>query len=110
MDDQRIDFSALDPGRDTERFERMVQAVLARSAEPKGDSLASALVASGRVVVAAAAAMAVLVWIPLLAPWDTSTVEVKSADPVALVSAWAQEGAIPNGVDVFHVLGVNNAR
>jgi hypothetical protein len=54
--------------------------------------------------------MAVLVWIPLLTTSDTSTVEVKSADPVALVSAWAQQGAIPNGVDVFHVLGVNNAR
>jgi hypothetical protein len=109
MDDRRIDFTALDPGRDAERFERMVQAVLARSAEPQGESMASVLVARGRVVVAGAAAMAVLVWIPLLATWGTSTVEVKSADPVALVSAWAQEGAIPNGVDVFYVLGVNNA-
>jgi hypothetical protein len=110
MDDQRIDFSALDPGRDTQRFERMVRAVLARSAEPQGESLASALVASGRVVVAAAAAMGVLVWIPILATRDTSTKEQKSADPIALVSAWAQEGAIPDGVDVFYVLGVNNAR
>jgi hypothetical protein len=110
MDDRRIDFSALDPEQDAERFERMVQAVLARSAEPQGESMASALVARGRVVVAAAAAMAVLVWIPLLAPWPTATVEVKNADPVALVSAWAQQGAIPSGVDVFHVLGVNNAR
>jgi hypothetical protein len=110
MDDRRIDFSALDPEQDAERFERMVQGVLVRSAEPQGESMASALVARGRVVVAAAAAMAVLVWIPLLATWPTATVEVKNADPVALVSAWAQQGAIPSGVDVFHVLGVNNAR
>jgi hypothetical protein len=110
MDDRRIDFSALDPGQDAERFERMVQAVLGRSAEPQGESMASALVARGRVFVAAAAAMAVLVWIPLLATRDTATVEVKSTDPLALVSTWAQQGSIPDGVDVFHVLGVNNAR
>jgi hypothetical protein len=46
----------------------------------------------------------------LLARRDTATVEVKSTDPLALVSTWAQQGSIPDGVDVFHVLGVNNAR
>jgi hypothetical protein len=110
MDDQRLDLSALDPGQDPERFERMVQAVLARAGRPVGESVASALVARGRIVVAVAAAAAVLVWVPLLATGSRGGSAVRATDPVAVVTAWAEQGAIPEGADVFRVLGVNDAR
>jgi hypothetical protein len=110
MDERRIDLSALDPGRDPERFERMIRSVLARAGEPGSESVPAALVARGRIAFAIAAAAAALVWAPLLATRGGSASEARTSDPVALVSAWAEQGAIPAGVDVYRALGVNDAR
>jgi len=110
MDDRRIDLSALDPGRDPERLERMVQSVLARAGRPGGESVASVLVARGWIGVAVAAAAAALVWAPVLAGRWGGAKDVLASDPVAVVTTWAEQGAIPEGVDVYHVLGVNDAR
>jgi hypothetical protein len=110
MDDRRVDLSALDPGGDPERFERMVQSVLARAGQPRPESIASALVAHGRVGIALATAAAILVWAPVLLARGGGASESRAADPVAVVTAWAEQGAIPDGVDVLHVLGVNDAR
>jgi hypothetical protein len=48
MDDDRIDFSALDPKRHRLRFEQMVQAVVAGARSPAPAPFARELVAWGR--------------------------------------------------------------
>ncbi len=110
MDEGRIDLSSLDPGRDPERFERMVRAVLERADAPASHPFASALVARGRVAVVAAALLAALAWVPALAARRGAAPAPAGSDAVATVAAWAQAGTIPDGVDVYRVLGVNDAR
>jgi hypothetical protein len=108
MDDRRIDFSPLDPGRDPERLERMVRAVLDRAGEPPGHLFASTLVARGRLAVVAAAAVAVLAWVPALV--RVRAAAPAASDPVVSVVSWAEAGAIPEGTDLYHELGVNDGR
>jgi hypothetical protein len=109
MDEARIDLSPLDPGRDPDRLERMVRSVLARAEAPPRHPLAAALVARGRVAVVVAVALAVLAWVPVLAG-RTGAAPAPSGDAVATVSGWAQAGAIPDGVDLYRELGVNDVR
>jgi hypothetical protein len=110
MDERRIDLSALDPGRDPERLERMVRAVLARAEAPPPHPFASALVARGRTAVIAAAVLAVAAWIPALAVRRAASTASSPADPVAAVASWAREGAIPEGAELFRTLGVIDDR
>jgi len=109
MDEARIDLSALDPGRDPDRFERMVRSVLVRSDVPPPHPFASALVARGRVAAVVAAALAALAWVPALSG-KPGTAAAVAGDTVATVAAWAQAGTIPDGIDVYHELGVNDVR
>ncbi len=108
MDDRRIDFSSLDPGRDPERLERMVRAVLDRAAEPPAHLFASTLVARGRLAVVAAAAVAVLAWVPALVRGRPAP--TVASDPLDTVVSWAEAGAVPEGTDLYHELGVNDGR
>ncbi len=110
MDDRRIDLSALDPARDARRFEHMVQSVLAASGPPARHPVAAALVARGGVAVAAALVVAAAAWAPVLLSRRATPSGTRSPDPVALVAAWAEEGAIPASADVFHVLGAEDER
>jgi len=108
MDDRRIDFSSLDPGRDPERLERMVRAVLDRAVEPSAHPFASTLVARGRFAVLAAAAVAVLAWVPALVRGRPAA--AAAADPLVTVVSWAEAGTVPDGTDLYHELGVNDGR
>jgi hypothetical protein len=113
MDERRIDLSALDPGRDPVRYERMVRSVLERAAEPPPHPFATALVSRGRLAVAAAVALATAAWIPAFAVRREATgtpAAAAGADPVATVAAWAEAGEIPAGADPYRVLGVNDER
>lgn len=114
MDEPRIDLSALDPGRDPERLERMVQAVLARSGRAHAHPFASEVVSRGRIAVAAALAAAALAWVPALAgrPEAAAPAKAETArrDVVSTVAAWAAAGEIPSGTDVYGVLGASDER
>ena len=110
MDDDRMDLSSLDPGRDPERFERMVRSVLVRAEASAPRAFAAALVARGRVAVLLAGLVAALAWIPALAGRRDAVPDPSTTDAVATVAGWAEAGAIPSGADVYHVLGVNDAR
>lgn len=110
MDDRRLDFSPLDPGRDPDRFERMVRAVLDRTATPALHPLASTILARGKVIAMAAVAVALAAWVPALAIRRETSSASASADPVATVADWARAGAIPDGTEVLYALGVNNDR
>ena len=110
MTDERLDFSSLDPARDPARFERMVQRVLAGvAAPPPAHPLAWELVRWGRASLAAAALAAAVAWVPSLLGRHASE-PAAGGDAVTLVSAWAEAGSVPEGVDVVQALGVIDGR
>lgn len=110
MDDDRMDLSSLDPGRDPERLERMVRSVLSRADASRPHAYAEALVARGRGAVLLAGLLAALAWVPALAGRGNAVPDASVADAVATVAGWAEAGTIPSGADVYRVLGVNDAR
>ena len=110
MDDDRMDLSSLDPGRDPERLERMVRSVLSRADASGPHAFAAALVSRGRVAVLVAGLLAGLAWIPVVAGRGNAAPDPSTIDAVATVAGWAEAGVIPSGADVYHVLGVNDAR
>lgn len=113
MTNDRIDFSALDPKRDPERFERMVQQVLqgARAGVSPAQWLLEFL-RWGRLGLAAAALVALAVWLPTL----TAEMQISQSgsnrvdNVVALVSTWARSGEVPANVDVIQTLGEFDGR
>ena len=110
MDNDRIDFSALDPKRNSRRFEKMVETVIAgaRPHEPGISPLIRELVAWGRGAVALAALLAVTAWLPALIRDSFRAAESAPAtgnDFVELVSSWARTGDVPSEVDVSQALG-----
>lgn len=103
MDPDRIDFSALDPARDPRRWERLVQATLARARPPAVPPLLMAL-AARRGTLALLAAAALLTWIPV---WSggRATAAVESVDPTLQLADWAGRGSIPEASVVSETLG-----
>lgn len=112
MDDDRIDFSALDVKRDPARFERMVQTVVAGARAPSPSPLVLALVGWGRAAVAVAALVALTAWLPSMLRGGSGASEgttESTSDPVELVSSWARTGQVPTDVDLFQALGGSDA-
>jgi hypothetical protein len=113
MTHDRIDFSPLDPKRDPERFERMVHQVLQGATAATGPAqLLLEFLRWGRLGLAAAALIALAVWLPRL----TDTMQVSESgsnrgnNVVALVSTWARSGEVPTNVDVIQTLGELDGR
>ena len=108
MDDDRIDFSALDPKRDAIRFTRMVEMTLAgiRSSTLGAPKLVHQLVVWGRTAVAAAALLALAAWLPALLEdgRSPSASALRGSDPVELISQWARTG-VPSEADPLDALG-----
>jgi uncharacterized membrane protein len=107
MDEDRIDFQALDPWRDPTRFERTVQAVVAGALPPAASThtLLAALLGWGRVAIACASLLAIGSWVPaLMRPREDGRTSPAPSDTVALVASWAEAGAIPDDADVFRAL------
>jgi hypothetical protein len=115
MDDDRIDFSALDPKRDTARFKRMVDSIVAGARSPVSAALflVHELVSWGRPAVAIAALLALTAWLPTLvrngSNWGQSPFSAMN-DPVDLVSSWARTGRVPSEVDPIEALGELDGR
>ncbi len=116
MDDDRIDFSALDPERDAQRFERMVQAVVAGAmGGPPARALAVEIVRFGRAALACAVLLAAAAWAPMLTrgAHDASRPSAAASrrqDPVELVSTWAEQGSVPSDLDLLAALGGSDGR
>jgi hypothetical protein len=114
MTDDRIDFSSLDPKREPERFEQMVQHVLrgATAATAAPQQLLEFL-RFGRLGLAAAALVALGVWLPRLSasPMHISESGSNASESVvALFSSWARSGEVPANVDVIQTLGELDGR
>lgn len=109
MDDDRIDFSSLDPKKDPIRFERMVELTLAglHAGGWSAAVLVHQLAIWGRGAVAAAALIAIAAWVPtLFQGHQGATVStLRRSDPVELVSQWAKTGKVPTEVDPLDALG-----
>jgi len=115
MDDDRIDFSALDPKRDAVRFKRMVDTIVAGARSPVSAArfLVHELVSWGRAAVAISALLALTAWLPTLvrngSNWGQSPFSAVN-DPVELVSSWARVGKVPSEVDPIEALGELDGR
>jgi hypothetical protein len=105
MDDDRIDFSALDLKRNRLRYERMVRAVVAGARTPAQPPFQRELVAWGRAALAIAALLAFIAWVPNLVRRDSNVTTTTQSDPVQLVATWAETGRVPSDVDLVQTLG-----
>src|SRR5258708_7177494 len=96
MTHDRIDFSPLDPKRDSERFERMVHKVMQGARVTPGPAqLLLEFLRWGRLGLAAAALIALAVWLPRLTADKMQVSESGSnrgKNVAALGSTWAGAG------------------
>jgi len=109
MDDERIDFSPLDPMRDAARFELMVKAVVT-AGRPRGQPAAPwslEILRWGRAAVAIAAALAAAAWLPALVRGGAGGA---GSDPVQLVAEWARAGEVPGDADLLQAFGGSDVR
>jgi len=94
MENERIDFSRLDPARDAAGWESRMS-VLARRAQAIRDNqhrLGTRLWTWGRPMLAAAAVLAVVTW---TLAWRRAPVQIPSADTALAVAGWAVKDELP---------------
>jgi hypothetical protein len=92
MDDDRIDFSSLDPSQDAARWEALADAVAGRAIAARGRSatLPDQLAAWWRPALAAAAVIAIAVWASATRPAPDQAVGAGAGlDRDAAFAAWA---------------------
>lgn len=106
MNDDRIDFSALDPLSNPERLERAVQAVLDGGSVPRSSRpFERAVVAHGRNAFLAACAAAAASWLLVATATPESARTLgRRQDPLATLDRWAQAGENPGSIDVLRLL------
>jgi hypothetical protein len=100
-ENDKIDFAALDPSRDGRRWEEMVASIAQRAARRRPRSIPGQLSAWARPALAAAAALALLVWTAAF----VSGRAVDETDPTALLSQWAMTDEVPAPATIIEVLG-----
>lgn len=88
MDDERIDFSPLDPARSPQRWEALLQRTVAASL-PQADAWWLSL-GKMRLAVAGLAAVALLAWAPLLILDAPATAQ--TADPALALVQYSHAG------------------
>lgn len=112
MDRDRIDFSALDPSRDAERWDRLVRATAARAMEARRPAhVLAGLVASWRPALALAAAAAVLAWVPaILSTRGSSAEKATPPDPVLSTASWALRARSEAAADLVEAIGADHGR
>ena len=107
MNDDPIDFSTLDPSRNAETWDRMVLALAMRGAGRVPPLVLGDLVRCARAVLAVAAALAFLAWLPGLL---SQRGERRDSDPILLLAQWAARDEVPPTADLFRVLGGGHGR
>ncbi len=112
MTDQKMDFTALDPSQDAERWERLVESVASRAvaARRRRVSLAYQLTVWMRPALAIAAAAAVLSWVGALTSARTGSTVARQTDehPAFVLSRWAMADERPSTKKILQVLGGQN--
>ena len=106
-DDDRIDFSALDPSRDRARWEQQIAAVTARAlAARRGPQRADGLRFWSRPGLAAAAALALITWGATALRGCTPSARPAAAqpNPIANVISWSRGGTPTNAYELLEVI------
>lgn len=108
MNQEKIDFSSLDPARDPERWDRMIQSVASKALEARSrpQTISEQMGRWIRPALAMAAALALVIWGGALFSNRTqsSTVQQK-IDPAYVLSGWASSQERPSTSRIVQVLG-----
>lgn len=107
-----IDFSALDPGRNQIRWERLIQKVAAEAhaEQRRRMALQEQLLRWARPVLAVAAALCLLVWTAgyVVSPRPaTTTAQSPSQPPAFALASWVANDRIPESSELLSTLGGN---
>jgi len=111
MNDEKIDLSVLDPSRDEERWERLVESVASRawSARRRRLTVGNQLTAWARPGLAIAAAVAIAVWAGALTSAEKRAAATGSqAEPAFVLAGWAVSDQVPETSKILEVLGGSN--
>jgi len=105
-DDDRIDFSPLDPTRDGMRFERFVRTVAARAAAGRRHAVMWAFtIRWWRPALILAAMLTLFAWAPwLMATARTDSGALAMADPAATLVQWVHNGKMPSAYEMLDSL------
>lgn len=110
MEDERINFSALDPSRNELRWQRTVDMLVdqALAERRKRLSIEQQLLRWARPVLAVAAGLCIVAWTASLLSTSSSRQVSSEQQPRALTLAnWAANNQIPEPSDLLRTLGGN---
>jgi hypothetical protein len=106
-----IDFSALDPARNQVRWERSIQALVARGYAERRRRyvLEQELLRWARPVLAVAAALCLIVWTAGYLRGTRAAIPARSSalPPALTLATWAANDRIPDSNELFGTLGGN---
>lgn len=107
MDNERMDFKALDPWNDPERLHAASQRIVeAHRATPRRATL-DALLASlaPRAVLTAALATALIWWVPV---WMMERKPPATVPPPTAMAKWVEHGQIPSGLELLQIAEISD--
>jgi hypothetical protein len=107
MSDRKIDFSVIDPQRDPQRYQRMVDATVARALAQRqvgAFAFTSTLLECARPTLLAAACMAVVTWCGVTVRQRAPEPQSKDA-PAWVLTRWVVTGEEPSVASMLEVLG-----
>jgi hypothetical protein len=109
MDNERIDFSPLDPSRDELRWSRTIDSLVARAVSERRARLSveRQLLRWARPVLAMAAGLCIAAWTAGLIAGDRQAQVATVAPPALTLANWAANNEIPDPSDLVATLRGN---
>ena len=125
MKDEKMDLSVLDPARDAERWNSLVESVARKAWNSRRQQLTVSfqIVSWARPALAIAASLALVSWAATWAQARTGassaytdgvtgvtgvTRDRKDQDPTTLLAQWAEADELPPTLEILRVLGARN--
>ena len=106
MSDGKIDFSVIDPRRDPDRWNRQVEATVARAlARRQGGAFTFALLGWARPALLVAASVALVAWCGASVRQSETAERRGSEDAAWVLTRWAVTGEEPSVASMLEVLG-----
>ena len=109
MHDEKIDFSVLDPARDSHHWNRLVESVVARALarRPQPVTVSYQMLIWSRPVLAIAAALALVFGIRGLLPHERLGHAYRT-EPAYVLADWAANNEHPDTTKILQILGGGN--
>lgn len=106
MSDSKIDFSVIDPQRDPHRWNRQVEATVARALERRrGGAFTFTVLEWAKPALLVAAGLALVTWCGVGVRQRTSPDQQRSDDAAWVLTRWAVTGEEPSVASMLEVLG-----